>query len=78
MEFCRKFGFPKEKLDELLGLPLDGPLLLERNGKQMEVFRWLGHGRGDYIVQCEIELTSGKVTVFGGFGHKEFGPWSPP
>lgn len=77
MEFCLKFGFPKEKQEELKGPPLEGPINLKRNGKQMKVFRWLGHGRGDYIVQCEIDIDTGQITVYGGFGHKEFGPWKP-
>lgn len=73
--FCEKFGFPSDKIAELDSEPLLGPLLLEHDGKRVIVVRWLGGGRGDYIVQVELYMDSKRVLVNGGYGHKEFGPW---
>jgi len=74
--FCTEFGFPEGRMKELDGPPLSGPLSLERDGRQVVVYRWLGGGRGDYYVQVETDEDGGRVVVYGGYGHKEFGPWT--
>ena len=73
--FCSKFEFPAEKIRELDGPPLQGPVTLERAGRHVVSYRWLGGGRGDYIVQVETDEQSGQIIVYGGYGHNEFGPW---
>ncbi len=72
--FCAKFDFPSDKLSELDGAPLLGPVSLQREGHDVVSYRWLGGGRGDYIVQVEV-YESGRIVVYGGYGHGEFGPW---
>jgi hypothetical protein len=76
-QFCRKFSFSEQQIKLLAGEPIQAPLMLRRDGRQVEVFRWLGHGRGSAIVQVEIGVTDDAVTVFGGLGHGELGPWTP-
>lgn len=49
--------------------------MLEHDGKRVIVVRWLGGGRGDYIVQVELYTDSKRVVVDGGYDHKGFGPW---
>jgi len=77
LKFCKKFNFEKKDLDELQGPPLDGPVMFERMGDPVVVYRWLGSGRGGRYVQPEIDIKSGKITVYGGYSHYEFGPWNP-
>ena len=77
VKFCKKFNFDQKAVDELQGPPLDGPVIIDRQGNSVVVYRWLGNGRGDRYVQPETDITSGKVTVYGGYGHHEFGPWKP-
>ena len=76
-EFCRKFAFAERYIEKLKNEPIQKPLLLDRDGRRVEVFRWLGHGRGAPIVQVEVGLDDHVVTVFGGPGDRELGPWSP-
>jgi hypothetical protein len=75
-EFCRRFGFTSEQVGELAGPPLFEPTPLDRDGRQVIAYRWLGGGRGGPYVQAEIEEKTGLVTVYGGRGHEEFGPWT--
>ena len=75
--FCATFDFPAEKIRELDGPPILGPLSLERGGRSVMAYRWLGGGRGDYYVQAEVSQDQSQdVVVYGGYSHQEFGPWS--
>ena len=76
-EFCWRFGLPKRYLDQLEAPPIQQPLVIERDGRPVQVFRWLGHGRGAPILQVELGTTTADVTVYGGFNDREFGPWTP-
>lgn len=75
--FCRHFEFPPEYINQLDGNPIQKPLVIERNGSQVEVFRWLGHGRGAPYVQVELGNKTDEITVYGAFKDREFGPWKP-
>ncbi len=75
--FARRFEFTATEIDRLAGPSLGEPIVLERDSDTVEVFRWLGNGRGQPIVQVEISRTTGEVTVYGGYEHREFGPWHP-
>lgn len=75
MSFCHRFGFSDGYLDQLNGSPIQEPLVIDRDGISVEVFRWLGHGRGEAYVQVELKKENDEVTVYGGFDHREFGPW---
>ncbi len=74
-EFCRQFGFSPDQMRALAGPPLMEPTALDRDGRRVTAYRWLGGGRGGPYVQAEVEEDTGKVVVHGGFGHQEFGPW---
>jgi len=76
-EFCHHFGFPQEYIDRLSASPIQEPLIIERNGSPVEVFRWLGHGRGATYVQVELSTKTDDVTVYGAFKDREYGPWKP-
>lgn len=76
--FCQHFRFPGHHVGQLGGDPIQKPLVIERDGQLVEVYRWLGHGRGAPIVQVEINLEDNSVCVYGGFADQEFGPWRPP
>ncbi len=75
--FCRQFSFPQHYVEHLEGDPIQKPLLIDRDGVRVEVFRWLGHGRGAPYVQVELEIEGSRLTVYGGFKGREFGPWKP-
>jgi hypothetical protein len=75
--FCREFGFPQYDIDRLEGDPIQPPLVIDRNGHPVEVFRWLGHGRGAPYVQVELGTETADVTVYGAARDQEFGPWKP-
>ena len=75
--FCQQFGFLEQYIEQLGGDPIQQPLVIERNERRVEVFRWLGHGRGAPVVQVEIDVEDNAVTVYGGFADQEFGPWQP-
>ena len=75
LDFCRHFEFPNHYVDQVKGEPIQEPLVLDRDGVSVEVFRWLGHGRGAAYVQVEVSRESNEITVYGGFEHREFGPW---
>jgi hypothetical protein len=75
--FCDKFNFPAGKRDQLDGPPLFDPMSLERDGRPVVVYRWLGGGRGDCYVQVEVYQDNNQVNVYGGYSHREFGPWRP-
>lgn len=78
VRFCRHFGCPPERLADLLGPPIRPPLVIEREGRLIEVYRWLGHGRGSTYVQVEIDLRNpGEITVHGALGDRGLGPWKP-
>jgi len=74
-KFAKHFSFPAQYLEQINGDPIQQPLTIERDGVSVEVFRWLGHGRGAPIVQVELCNESDATTVYGGFGDREFGPW---
>jgi hypothetical protein len=76
-EFCRHFGYPQEYLDRLNADPIQKPLIIERNGSSVEIYRWLGHGRGATYVQVELSTKTDDVTVYGAFQDREYGPWKP-
>jgi hypothetical protein len=76
-EFCRHFGFPQQYLDQLKGNPIQRPLIIEKSGVPVEVFRWLGHGRGAPYVQVELDTKTDELTVYGSFNDREFGQWKP-
>jgi hypothetical protein len=71
--FCEKFNFPAEKIRELEGKPLFRATF-ESEGKEVIALRWLGGGRGDYIVQVEFSTDSKRIVVGGGYNHRTFGP----
>jgi hypothetical protein len=73
--FCTTFHFPVDKLDQLDNPPLFDPISLEREGRPVVAYRWLGGGRGDYYVQVEIDQDDDRATAYGGDSHQEFGPW---
>jgi hypothetical protein len=73
--FCTQFGFSAQHLQALDGPPLFEAVPVERDGRQALAFRWLGGGRGEPYVQPEVSPAGDAVTVYGGFGHQEFGPW---
>ncbi len=73
--FCTHFSFPVDKLKEIDGDPLSGPTEIVRDKRKVIVYRWLGGGRGDYVVQAEIQPGTADIIVNGGYNHKEFGPW---
>lgn len=73
--FCTEFQFPAEVIPALNEPPLMELVTLDRDGRDVRVYRWLGGGRGDMIVQVEIDQDSGEILVYGGYAHQEFGPW---
>jgi hypothetical protein len=75
--FCRHFKFRESAISQLDGTPIQPPLLLERSGSPVEVFRWLGHGRGASYVQVELGTGTDDITVYGAAQDHEFGPWKP-
>ena len=75
--FCRHFDYPQGDIDKLAGPPIQAPLVIEREGASVRVYRWLGHGRGATYVQVEISVPSGDVTVHGAIGDRGLGPWKP-
>lgn len=77
-EFCRHFGFEKRYVDQLKGDPIQKPFVIERENAEVEVFRWLGNGRGAPYVQVELGMETDEASVYGGFDHREFGPWKKP
>lgn len=77
-QFCRHFRYSEDQIEKLSGPPLRPPLVIEREGDLVEVYRWLGHGRGQSYVQVEIELGREALTVYGSRKDREFGPWQPP
>ncbi len=72
--FCRRYGFSPGQLREVDGPPLLGPLSMEREGRRVTVYRWLGNGRGAPIVQVETDERDGSTVVYGGYAHRELGP----
>lgn len=76
-EFCRRFKFQQADIDRLDGSPIQLPLIIERSGAPVEVFRWLGHGRGASYVQVELGTETDDITVYGAVQDREFGPWKP-
>jgi hypothetical protein len=75
--FCREFDLAPEKVDEILrNPPLLGPVTVERDGRTVTAYRWLGSGRGSDYVQVEVDAT-GRIEVFGARGDSELGPWRP-
>jgi hypothetical protein len=77
-QFGRQFGFSEPQLEALQGPPIQPPLVIERDGRRVEVYRWLGHGRGQSSIQVEIDLGNDAVTVYGSLGDRGLGPWYPP
>lgn len=73
--FCTTFGFPADQISQLVGPPIIGPTSLEREGRPIVAYRWLGGGRGSHYVQVEIYQDKHQVVVYGGYSHQEFGPW---
>lgn len=74
--FCREFEFPAEKIRDLDSPPISAPVSLDRDGRSITSYRWLGGGRGDYIVQVEIYQDYSQIVVYGGYDDQEFGPWN--
>jgi len=54
-----------------------GPLSLKRDGRDVTVFRWLGHGRGADYVQVEVDDRDGSIVVSGSVAHDEIRPFQP-
>lgn len=75
--FCKHFRFQPQDIARLEGDPIQEPLIIERDGLPVEVFRWLGNGRGASYVQVELHTSTDGVTVYGALGDREFGPWKP-
>ena len=74
--FCEHFDFPSQQLQELDGPTLFDPVPLDRDGRSVTAYRWLGGGRGGPYVQVELpDDGDGDVVVYGGDAHREFGPW---
>jgi len=69
----------EHQLGDAAGLddpPLLGPVTIERDGRSVVAFRWLGAGRGEDYVQAEVHLDSGQVTVSGAKGHDTLPTWT--
>lgn len=75
--FAREHGFPAEKIARLAEPPLMGPITIDREGRDVTAFRWLGHGRGADYVQAEVDDRDGSIVVTGGSAHNEYGPFRP-
>ena len=75
--FCRHFKFQEAAINQIDGDPIQPPLIFERSGSPVEVFRWLGHGRGASYVQVELSTETKDITVYGAVQDREFGPWKP-
>lgn len=75
--FAREKAFSPERIAKLAEAPLGEPVTIKRDGRDVTTFRWLGHGRGDDYVQAEVAASDGSVVVYGGFAHREFGPFRP-
>lgn len=75
--FARTFGYPDAQRAQLLGPPLEGPLVLDRDGAWVEIYRWLGHGRGATSIQVELALDDDDASVYGTLGDRGLGPWKP-
>jgi hypothetical protein len=73
--FCATFSFPPDQISHLDGSPIIEPVSLERDGRPIVAYRWLGGGRGGYYVQVEVYQDNNQVVVYGGYSHQEFGPW---
>jgi len=73
--FCTTFSFPADRINNLDGPLLIGPVSLEREGRPIIAYRWLGGGRGSAYVQVEVYQDTHQVVVYGGYSHQEFGPW---
>ncbi len=72
--FCLKFEFPSEKIKQLNESPFNISSVNREEHKVIS-YRWLGGGRGNYYVQTEINKDNNEIVVYGGYSHKEFGPW---
>lgn len=75
--FARAFGYPDAQRVQLSGPPLEGPLVLDRDGTRVEVYRWLGYGRGATSIQVELALDDEDASVYGTLGDRGLGPWKP-
>jgi hypothetical protein len=70
------FAFSPDHLQALEGPTIFDPVPLERDGRKVIAYRWLGGGRGGPYVQVEVaEDNEQDVIVYGGEAHREFGPW---
>lgn len=75
--FCREFDFAPDELAELeREPPVLGPVSLERDGRAVTAYRWLGGGRGSDYVQAEVDDETGRVVVHGARDDSQYGPWS--
>ena len=76
--FCAQFEFPADQIQAFDSPVLLGPVPIERDGKMVTAYRWLGGGRGGPYVQVEVpESAEDEVVVYGSDAHHEFGPWQP-
>jgi len=77
--FCLEFDFPAEQLRELESAPpVLGPVAIERDGRAVLAYRWLGSGRGSDYVQAELDQETGEVVaVHGARGDTAYGPCAP-
>lgn len=76
--FCLEFDYPGAKLRELEAAPPRlGPVTIERDGRAVTAYRWLGSGRGSDYVQAEVDDETGHIVVHGARGDAQYGPWSP-
>ncbi len=48
-----------------------------RHSNEHSAFTIQMEGRVANIGEVEIDEETDNITVFGGWNHKEFGPWSP-
>ena len=64
-------------LDEVDGPPVLGPVRLERDGRPVVAFRWLGSGRGGDYVQVELDVETGRTVVYGARGDEALPEWRP-
>ena len=71
--YCRMHHYGDQ--DRLDGAPVLGPLTITRDGRTVNVYRWLGSGRGSDYVQVEVDSETGDITVSGAHGDEGLPTW---
>lgn len=69
--YAAEVGLPGEQTGQLVSAPVLGPVDIGEPDAAVVVYRWLGGGRGGPFLQVEVDVASGRVTVFSGSDHEE-------